>query len=49
MKCDICKNEIAKSFLGKINGTYIKTSNGRKIVCNECQSMHKERLKEKLS
>ncbi|MBI2105533.1 hypothetical protein HYT56_01705 [Candidatus Woesearchaeota archaeon] len=48
MKCDICRNEIAKSFLGKIKGTYIKINKDKKIVCDECQSRYKN-LKEKFS
>jgi len=38
MKCEICKKKIAELFLGKIKGTVIKDSKGKKhYVCFECQ------------
>lgn len=43
-KCAICKNKIEKTFLGKIQGTYM----GKKTVCNNCQRKYKDNLKEKL-
>jgi len=38
MKCTICNNKIETTFLGKIVGTYIKNSKGKKTsVCFGCQ------------
>ena len=48
MKCDLCGNEIGESFLGKINGAYVKTEDRRKIVCSECQRKYKNKLKENI-
>ena len=36
MKCAICSNKIEKTFLGKIEGTYV----GKKPVCSDCQKKH---------
>ena len=47
-KCDICKNKIEETFLGKIKGTYIEVGGKMKIVCQVCQREYKD-LKEKLS
>ena len=44
MKCAICKASIEKTFLGKIKGTYI----GKKTVCPDCQSKHKDKVKEQV-
>lgn len=45
MKCSICKEKIQDTFLGKIQGTYIKG----KPVCNNCQkAKSEEELKEEL-
>ena len=48
MKCDLCKNEITESFLGKIKGAYIKTDGKRKVVCSECQRKYKGKMSEQL-
>lgn len=38
MKCEICGKSIAKTFLDKIKGTYVKDSKGKPhSVCFECQ------------
>lgn len=38
MKCEICGKGIAKTFLDKIKGTYIRDGKGRlRTVCFECQ------------
>ena len=38
MKCDLCKATLGQLFLGKINGTYVKDSKGKKhTICFECQ------------
>jgi len=42
MKCEICKQNIENTFLGKIMGTFIK----KKTVCSECQRLHKDKLNE---
>ena len=50
VKCDICKEEIKKTFLNKLKGTYIKIKKKQKAVCNICQSkLIKEEIIEKLS
>jgi ribosome-binding protein aMBF1 (putative translation factor) len=41
MKCDICKKEIGKIFLGKILGTYVKFDKKKYAVCSECQKRYK--------
>lgn len=42
MKCEICKNKIEETFLGKILGTYIKDAKGKKhMICKECQKKYK--------
>lgn len=43
-KCAICKKKIETTFLNKIMGTFV----GKKVVCSECQSKYKEKLKEEL-
>ncbi len=48
MKCDLCKKEIEGNFLNKIKGTFIKVDGKRKMVCNSCQSEHKDKLIEQL-
>jgi len=50
-KCGICGNKIEDLFLGKIKGTHIKDSKGKKnTVCFDCQKKlkTKEALLEKL-
>jgi hypothetical protein len=38
MKCEICKKNIETTFLGKIIGSIIKDSKGKKhTICNNCQ------------
>ncbi|MBI4140077.1 hypothetical protein HY483_03900 [Candidatus Woesearchaeota archaeon] len=38
-KCDICGQEVQKTFLDKILGTIIKDEKGKKHeICNSCQS-----------
>jgi hypothetical protein len=38
MKCEICKKNIAETFMSKILGTYVKDAKGKKhVVCFECQ------------
>jgi len=36
-KCDICKEKIETTFLGKIKGTYF----GKKAICDSCQKKYK--------
>ena len=43
MKCEICKNKINETFLGKLIGTYIKDDKGKRhTVCFECQKKFKD-------
>jgi len=43
-KCEICGKTIESTFLGKIIGTYIKNSKGkRRAVCFECQKKFKKK------
>jgi hypothetical protein len=38
MKCELCKAAIEQLFLGKIKGTIIKDTKGKKrAVCFDCQ------------
>ena len=48
MKCDLCKNDIGESFLGKIKGAYFKIEGRKKVACSECQRKYKGKLKDKL-
>ncbi|MBI4453710.1 hypothetical protein HY636_03640 [Candidatus Woesearchaeota archaeon] len=42
MKCEICKKQIAETFLKKLVGTYIYDAKHKKRnVCFECQSHFK--------
>ena len=44
MKCEICKDKIAETFLKKIVGTIIKDSKGKKhSICNNCQKKLKNK------
>jgi len=51
-KCELCKEEIKETFLGKLDGTLIKTGEGetskKHFICSSCQKEHKGKLKEKL-
>ncbi|MFW6014201.1 MAG: hypothetical protein ACOCZQ_00940 [Nanoarchaeota archaeon] len=51
MKCDICGTTINKTFLEKIEGTYIRNNKGKKkLVCPGCQSkLTDDEIKEKVS
>ena len=45
MKCSVCNEKIAKTFLDKIEGTYVK----KKPVCKRCQQkLSITEIKEKL-
>jgi ribosome-binding protein aMBF1 (putative translation factor) len=49
MKCDICGKDIETTFLGKINGNYIKVKGDMHPVCNSCfRSEKADELKKKL-
>ena len=38
MKCEICKNKMAETFLEKPVGTHVKDAKGKKhLVCFDCQ------------
>ncbi len=37
MKCDICRNTIRKTFLGKLMGTMVKSNGKSQYICSECQ------------
>lgn len=44
MKCEICGKGVAKTFLDKIMGTYVKDEKGKPhAVCFECQSKLKDK------
>jgi len=47
-KCDICGEKINNLFLGKIDGTYLKKDQKKKVVCSSCQRKFKEDIYEKL-
>ncbi len=50
--CEICKEKIGTTFLGKPNGTIIKTGNGetskKHYICPVCQKKYGDKLREKL-
>jgi transposase-like protein len=52
VKCEICENEIEKTFLDKLDGTILKTGEGetskKHYVCSKCQKEFKEKIKEKV-
>lgn len=44
MKCEICKVEIATTFLEKIKGTVVKNKEGKKhTICFDCQKKFKSK------
>lgn len=51
MNCALCKAKIEKTFLGKIVGSYVRDTKGKKhSICPQCQKMHpnKAQIIEKL-
>ncbi len=52
-KCELCREKIEETFLGKLNGTIVigkrNSKDGKAYVCNECQSEHKDKLKEMIN
>jgi hypothetical protein len=49
MKCDICKQKVEETFLGKIKGSYIGSGKKKKVVCQACQKTNSfEEIKKKL-
>ncbi|MBU0980714.1 MAG: hypothetical protein KJ709_07960 [Nanoarchaeota archaeon] len=49
MKCQVCKQKIEETFLGKIEGTIVKNAKGKKFaVCKDCQRLGKKELLAKL-
>tara|TARA_Y100000310_G_scaffold337122_1_gene423371 strand:- start:9886 stop:10041 length:156 start_codon:yes stop_codon:yes gene_type:complete len=49
MKCDICKDKVEETFLGKPLGTYIGSGKKKKIVCQNCQkTMTIEEIKKRV-
>jgi hypothetical protein len=51
MKCSVCGKKVDITFLGKIIGTYIKDSKGKRHpVCFECQkNLSREDLLKKIN
>jgi len=51
-KCGLCKEKIKTTFLGKLEGTIVRTGKGenskKHYVCSDCQKEHREDLKEKI-
>ena len=49
-KCELCNEEIKKTFLDKLDGTIVKTREGetskKHYICSNCQKEHKDNLKE---
>ncbi len=44
MKCEICSKAMAKTFLEKLKGTFVKDAKGKlHSVCFECQSRFKDK------
>jgi len=48
MKCDICNKKLEEGILKKIIGTYVFVNGKKKVVCNTCQKLYSQNLKEKL-
>tara|TARA_Y100000310_G_scaffold80693_1_gene77375 strand:- start:189 stop:341 length:153 start_codon:yes stop_codon:yes gene_type:complete len=49
MKCDICKQKVEETFLGKILGSYVGSGKKKKAVCQACQKANSfEEIKKKL-
>ncbi len=49
VKCDLCKEKVQKTFLGKLLGTFIKSSDGvQKVVCSSCQRSFSSSLRDEL-
>jgi len=46
LKCEICKEKIETTFLGKIEGTYFVKGKKKVAVCRECQKRYGNKLKE---
>ncbi|MEW6063100.1 MAG: hypothetical protein AB1571_01900 [Nanoarchaeota archaeon] len=40
VKCDICKEKIEVTFLGKIKGAYINVKGRLKAICPDCQKKY---------
>jgi len=48
VKCDLCGQKLATTFLNKIIGTIIKDKDGKKkTICSDCQRNHQD-LKSKI-
>ncbi len=41
VKCGVCGNKLAETFLGKIKGSYVKDKGKTHILCFECQKKFK--------
>lgn len=48
VKCDICGEKIAVTFLDKIDGSYIKKNGKMKAVCSNCQKKFKDKITEQI-
>lgn len=52
-KCTLCGEEIKETFLGKVDGTIIKTKEKEKLIkkyiCPNCQKENKNNLKDLIS
>ena len=42
IKCELCKEKVETTLLGKIKGTYVK----KKVVCSKCQQKYGNKLKD---
>ncbi len=49
MKCSVCGKEIETTFLGKINGNYVKSAGKAYSVCSSCFKVNKETIKTKIN
>lgn len=41
MKCAICNQEVERTFLDKLHGTYVREKGKLKAICSGCQSAGK--------
>jgi len=37
VKCEVCKEKVEETFLGKINGTFLRNGKKLRAVCSNCQ------------
>ena len=46
LKCELCKEKVETTFLGKISGTYFGSGKKKKAVCSSCQKKFGDKVKD---